>query len=116
MSSTTIQWKHLEPRPKSAYRQLFVRGTRIRAEVIYWMHVNDDEPMHPEAIAVEYGLPVEAVLEAIAYCDSKPGEIEEDRQREESLMQATGMNDPSYKSSPIPHVISAQERARILGA
>ncbi len=116
MTTTATQWKHLEPRPKSAYQQLFVRGTRIRAEVIYWLYVSDDEPMSPMAIAKEYSLPVEAVQEAIAYCDSKPREIDEDCRREEALMEATGMNDPSYKTNPTPKVISAEERARILGS
>jgi uncharacterized protein (DUF433 family) len=114
--STTTSWRYLEPRTKSAYRQLFVTGTRIRAEVIYGMHVNEEEPMSPEQIAQEYGVPVEAVREAIAYCQSNPAEIERDFQREEALMEATGMNDPNYKYHPTPRVISADERCRILNS
>ena len=61
------QWKHLERNPKSAYKQLFINGTRIRAEVVYRLAVGP-EPKTPEEIAADYNLPVEAVKEAIAYC------------------------------------------------
>ena len=112
----TTPWLHLEPRPKSAYRQLFVKGTRIRADVIYGLHVNSEEPLSPEQIATEYGLPLQAVQEAIAYCASNPPEIMDDFRREEALMEATGMNEPDYKYHPTPRVISAEERARILSS
>ena len=116
MNTIATHWQFLEPRPKSAYRQLFIRGTRIRADVIYGMFACDDEPMAPETIAREFSLPVEAVREAIAYCQSNPPEIDEDFLREEALMEATGMNDPNYKHHPTPKVIPAEERARILGS
>ena len=116
MSTLATQWQYLEARPKSAYRQLFVRGTRIRADVVYGLYLSEDEPMSPEAIAHEYSLPVAAVREAIAYCQSNPPEIEEDFRREEALMQATGMNDPNYKLRPTPKVIPGETRARILGS
>ena len=28
------QWKHLERHPQSSYKQLFLKGTRLRAEII----------------------------------------------------------------------------------
>ena len=37
----------------------------------------------PEEIAAEFNLPLEAVNEAIAYCQSKPPEITQDFEREE---------------------------------
>lgn len=33
--ATALIYHFLEARPKSAYRQLFIKGTRIRAEIIY---------------------------------------------------------------------------------
>ncbi len=110
---TPTQWRYLEPRPQSFYRQLFLKGTRIRADVIYGLHTNAEEPMAAEEIAADYGLPLEAVKEAIAYCESNPPEIEQDFRREEALMEATGMNDPDYKCHGKPKVLSPQERARI---
>jgi uncharacterized protein (DUF433 family) len=113
MSATAPkEWKHLEPRPKSAYRQLFIKGRRIRAEIIYGLTVNS-EPMTPEEVAADYGLPLEAVLECIDYCKSNPHVIEEDRAGEERVMEATGMNDPDYKYGGKYKILSPQERARL---
>ena len=44
-----------------------------------------------------YYLPVEAVLEAIEYCESNPPDLLEDYAQEEKLMNATGINEPKYK-------------------
>jgi uncharacterized protein (DUF433 family) len=111
---TPPSWKYLEPRAKSFYRQLFIKGRRIMARTLYGLYMSEEGPMTPEEIAAEYDLPLEAVQEAIAYCQSNPPEIEQDFRREEALMEATGMNDPDYKFHPKPRVISTQERARIL--
>ena len=115
-SQTATTWKYLEPNPKSSYKQLFVKGTRIRARVLFGLYASEEEPRTPEQIATDYSLPIEAVREAIAYCQSNPPEIEEDFRREEALMDATGMNDPNYKSHGKPKVLSAQDIARIEGA
>jgi uncharacterized protein (DUF433 family) len=114
MSSTSTQYVHLAPNPKSAYKQLFIKGTRIRARVLYGWYACE-EPQTPEEIAADYGLPVEAVLEAIAYCESNPPELLEDYAREEALMEASGMNDPDYKYHPSPKLLSPQERMRLRG-
>ena len=63
-SSTPPEWIYLAPNSKSAYKQLFIKGTRIRAEVVYRLSVGR-EPMTAEEIAADYGLPLEAVKEAI---------------------------------------------------
>jgi uncharacterized protein (DUF433 family) len=110
---TTTGWKHLEPNPKSAYRQLFIKGTRIRARDLYGLYMSSDDPMTVEEIAADYGLPVEAVSEAIAYCQSDPAEIREDFEREERTMEATGMNEPDYKDGRKYRVLSADERAKL---
>jgi uncharacterized protein (DUF433 family) len=112
---TAAEWKYLAPNPKSNYKQLFIKGTRIRARTLYGFFMSEEEPRTPEQIAEDYELPVEAVKEAVAYCESKPPEIEEDFRREEALMEATGMNDPNYKYHPKPKVLSPQEIARIRG-
>jgi hypothetical protein len=56
-----------------------------------------EDPMTPTQIATDYDLPLDAVEEAIAYCQTDPPEIKEDFEREERIMEATGMNDPDYK-------------------
>jgi hypothetical protein len=55
----------------------------------------------------------DAVKEAIAYCQGDPPAIKEDFEREQRIMEATGMNDPDYKSGGKYCVLSPQERARL---
>ncbi len=83
-------WKHLAPDPSSSYRQMFVKGRRIRATSLYDLTRDPDEPMTPEEVARQYDVPLEAVLEAIAYCRAEPPEIEEDFRKEEAAMKAAG--------------------------
>lgn len=108
-------WRYLARKRNSVYKQLFVKDRRIAARTLYGRFMSDEDPMTPEEIAADYDLPLEAVHEAIEYCEADPPEIREDWEREERLMEATGMNDPDYKYHPTPRVISADERARILG-
>ena len=106
-------WKFLAPNPKSKYKQLFIAGRRIRARILYGMYMSAEEPMTPAEIAADYDLPLEAVEEAISYCQTDPPEIKEDFEREERIMEATGMNDPNYKYHPSPRLLSPQEQARL---
>ena len=81
-----------------------------RARVLYGWYACADG-MLPEEIAREFDLPVAAVREAIAYCESNPPEVARDHAAEEALMEATGMNDPNYNGSP--RLLSAEEMARL---
>ncbi len=101
------QWKYLEAHPGSSYKQLFIKGTRLRAELIAeemeWGE--PDDPMTPEKIAVDRNLPVEAVREAIAYCESNPPEIEEDHRSDREHMQELGVIDAegNYLRGTLPY-------------
>ena len=112
MSTISTEYRHLTRNPHSAYKQLFVKGTRIRARVLYGWYACE-EPMSAAEIAADYGLPVEAVEEAIRYCESNPPELQEDYQREEALLAATGMNDPGYPDHCIPKRLSPQQRQHL---
>jgi uncharacterized protein (DUF433 family) len=111
--SITTTWKYLSANPKSAYKQFFIKDRRIRARTLYGMYMSADEPMTSEEIAREYDLPLDAVKEAIAYCQAEPPEIKEDFEREERKMEATGMNDPDYKYGGKYRMLSPQERAQL---
>src|SRR5262245_31758385 len=113
-TQTNGPWKYLERDPKSIYKQLSVKGKRIKARSIYVASIDEDYPRTPEELAEDFGVPVEAVLEAIEYSKSRPPEFEQDFQLDEVIAEATGMNDPNYKFNPTPKPLSPQERARIL--
>jgi uncharacterized protein (DUF433 family) len=113
MAATQTQWKYLERDPKSSYRQLSIRGRRIKARTLYGQFMSAEEPRTIEQIADDYHLPIDAVKEAIAYCQNDPPELKQDYRYDELIMDAAGMNDPSYKYNPRPKPISPEERARI---
>lgn len=78
----------------SNYRQLFVNG-RIRAEVLYRETIGP-EPLTPADVAREYNLPLEAVLEAIDYCQKNEALLGAERSREEAWICANSRDKWPY--------------------
>src|SRR5262245_34270981 len=91
--SETKEYRFLEPRPCSNYRQLFIKGRRIRAEIIYRQTVGED-PRTPEQVAEDYEIPLEAVQEAIDYCLYNEPMLREERDRELAEIRARGLDKP----------------------
>jgi uncharacterized protein (DUF433 family) len=90
-------WVYLDRKPGSSYRQLFVRGRGIRARTLYGMYMSETQPHTLEEIAAAYELPLDVVVEAMAYCASDPPEIREDWEEEEALMRSVDRNAPGYQ-------------------
>ena len=86
-------YKLLEGRPGSNYKQLFVKGRKIRAEVLYRQTVGM-EPRTPEEVARDYDLPLEVVLEAIHYCLNNEALLREERDRDLALIRKHGLDKP----------------------
>jgi len=59
-------YKFLEARPRERSRQLFLKGTAIRAYHIW--HERFVENRSPAEIAQDRALPLEAIYEALDYC------------------------------------------------
>lgn len=112
MATAATTYKYLARKPNSLYRQLFVRDRWIAARTLYGLSVGEDA-LSPEQIAETYDLPLDAVQEAIAYCESDPPEIADDFAAEEAAMQSMGMNRPGYRQHPHPAVLSPQEMAAL---
>jgi uncharacterized protein (DUF433 family) len=113
MSETQPKWKYLERRPGSSYKQLAIKGKRIFAWTLYCEFMNEKEPRTPEQLAEDWNVPLEAVQEAIAYGQSDPPEIHEDKRRSDLLREARGMNDPGYKYHGKPRPLTTEERVRL---
>jgi hypothetical protein len=104
MMPVQTEYKYLEPRPGSNYRQLFLKledRRKIRAEIIYRMTVGP-EPRTPEEVAEDYRVPVEAVREAIHYCVNNEELLREERDRETARIRALGLDRPPYAPEPGP--------------
>jgi uncharacterized protein (DUF433 family) len=93
--ATPVQYQYLEPRPHSHYRQLWVKGRHIRAEVLYRCTVGT-EPRTPEEVAQDYNLPLEIVQEAIDYAIRNKELLEAERAREACRMQQLGLDQPPF--------------------
>jgi uncharacterized protein (DUF433 family) len=105
-------WKYLERKPKSVYKQLFIKERWIAARTLYGQAMGEDART-PAQIASDFDLPLEAVREAIAYCESNPPEFREDWEREQALSHAIGAEDPNYRYHATPRLLSPQDRAGI---
>ena len=103
-ATTSTLYKHLEPRPDSNYRQLFLKGRRIRAAVVYET-IHGPDPCTPEQFAEEFRVPLEAVHQALDYVADNLSLIQEERQREVDDIRARGLHrtsqsDPNSPSKP----------------
>src|SRR5262249_37577955 len=101
-------------------RQPFIKGTRIRVEIPYGRTMPGGDPEEPgqppEQVAADLRIPLEAVFEAIDYCQKPWDVVCADHAREERLMEATGMNHPDYQYNPGAYykILTPQERSRII--
>jgi uncharacterized protein (DUF433 family) len=112
MTTPSNNWRYLERDPKSSYKQLSIKGRRIKARTLYGQTQGEDA-LTPEVVAADRDLPLEAVLEAIAYCETNPPEIRDDFEREERLAEAMGLNDPEYKQTGEMRLLTPQALARV---
>src|SRR2546423_8453137 len=60
------QYQHLEARPGSNYRQLWLKGRRIRAAVVD-EHVRSSDPTTPQQSPAGHQIPLVPVQEALDY-------------------------------------------------
>jgi uncharacterized protein (DUF433 family) len=86
-------YQHLEGRPGSNYQQLFVKGRRIRAEVLYRETIGE-EPRTPEEVARDFDVPLQAVLESIDYCQKNEDLLRQERERGLQRIRALGLDQP----------------------
>src|SRR6516162_5534051 len=92
MSTTEKHYEHLEYRPGSNYRTLWIKGRRIRATVVD-EHVNGPDPYTPEEFAENFQVPLEAVLEALDYVAHNQELIWQERRHEVERLRARGLLD-----------------------
>jgi uncharacterized protein (DUF433 family) len=95
--SVQVEYEFLEERPRSNYRQLWVKGRHMRAEVLYRCTVGS-EPQTPEQVAREYDVSLEAVKEAIDYCTRNKQLLDAERSEEEASIRARGLDRYPYAS------------------
>lgn len=108
-------FEFLAPHTGSAYRQLFVSGTHIRAATVFRAanRIDNGESPTPAQVAEDFGIPIGAVYEAIRYCEANPVEIAIDRRAEELMLEAQGLTRSECNGRVPLHAMNAQTRERI---
>jgi hypothetical protein len=110
--NSSSEWKYLAPKPNSLYRQLFVKDRWVAARTLYGQTLGEDA-RSAEQVATDYGLPVDVVQEAIAYCETSPREIREDWEREETSIQSTRTDQSKIPQQSAPPLLSPQDFIRV---
>jgi uncharacterized protein (DUF433 family) len=96
---TNGEYKYLGPKRGSLYRQYFVNGTRIRAEIIYGEIVGPDHRT-PEEVAQDYNLPLDAVLECVEYCEKNADLLRQEWEEDEADLRRRRTENPA--AFPVP--------------
>ena len=73
-------YKHLAPKRGSSYRQFYV-DQRMRAETLY-REIMGLNRHTPEEVVSQWNVPLEAVYEAVHYCEHNQALLDEERARE----------------------------------
>jgi len=84
----TSTYRYLAPKQGSSYRQCYV-DQRMRAETLY-RDVIGPNRRTPEEVADNWNIPLEAVYEAIHYCQHNKQLLDSERAREQAWIKATG--------------------------
>ena len=92
-TATATQYEQLEPRPGSNYRQMFLRGRRIRAAVVDET-INGPDRYPPEEFARDFHVTLQAVHEALDYVARNRALIEHERDREAADVRSRGLDQP----------------------
>ena len=92
-SANDNQYEHLEVRSGSNYRQMFLKGRRIRAAVVDET-INGPDPYTSEEFARDFHITLEAVHEALDYVARNRLLIEQERDEEAADVRARGLDRP----------------------
>jgi uncharacterized protein (DUF433 family) len=92
-TTTSTQYQHLELRSGSNYRQMFLKGRRIRAAVVDET-INGPDPCTPEEFARDFHVSLDAIHEALDYVARNRSLIEQERDREAADVKARGLDRP----------------------
>ncbi|MCK6528188.1 hypothetical protein L6R50_11740 [Myxococcota bacterium] len=82
------EWKYLVQREHPWRRQMSVKGRRLLAATVWRDMVANSQA--PAEAAEEWGIPVEAVLEAVRWCEANRGLLDLEAQEERRRLAATG--------------------------
>ena len=85
---TKATYRYLEERPHPWKKQLWIKGRNMTVwQLLTWMWANE---MTPEEVAEDYGLPVEAVYEALDYYEKNKELLHAEAEEEKRWLKERG--------------------------
>jgi uncharacterized protein (DUF433 family) len=88
-NSAKTQWQFLEQRPDNWRQQLYLKGKKLRAHIVWSdMIVNQ---WSIEETAYNWDLPIEAVIEAIEYCQTHQELLAQEADEERQYLNQHGV-------------------------
>lgn len=94
--STMTKYTFLAAELGSAWDELAVKGTGIRVSTLVLAVRNDGRT--PEQVASDFGVPVDAVLEAIDYVDSHAQELERRPEPQGATMKTARLQNTQHEA------------------
>ena len=79
-AKTPTQWQYLEARPQSWRRQFYLKSSKLRAHTVWSDMIANN--LTPTEVADSKDLPLAAVYEAIAYCETHQELLEQEAEEE----------------------------------
>lgn len=92
------KYVYLEKRPHKRSQELFVKGAGVRASTMW--HDRYVSRRQPEQIAQDRDIPVEAVYEALAYCQENWESICREKDQERRRLEQKGFFEQRPSDSP----------------
>jgi hypothetical protein len=86
--SLETQWQYLEKRSHPWRKQLYLKGKRTKASVIYSSMVVNNETL--EKAADNWDLPLAAVKEIVEYCETHQELLKQEAKEERRRLEAKG--------------------------
>ena len=87
--TTKTQWQYLKRRPQSRWKQLYIKDRKLKAHTVWSdMIVNQ---WSEEETAYNWDLPIEAVREAIEYCEANLELLKKEATEERRYLKEQGV-------------------------
>ena len=88
-NSSKTQWQYLESRPSSWRKQLYLKGRKLTAFTV-WSEMIANEDTISET-AENWDLPIEAIREAIEYCETNQELLKSEAEEERRYLEERGV-------------------------
>jgi len=88
-TASAEEWQYLESRPHRWRKQLYFKDSRLRPFIV-WMDMQTNNQTREEA-AEDWDLPLEAVDEAISYCERNWELLRAECEAEKQFLIASGV-------------------------